>query len=91
MKDDERTRANGIPTLVENELLKQIQEVYDDITTTAQAKKTERAMFTEQFIRKYAKQLELPENKVRSIVELMIARTKWIKEIEELDEEMEER
>ena len=90
MKDDERTRANGILTLVENELLKQIREVYDDVTTTAQAKKTEREIYTEQFIRECAKKLELPEDKVRSIVELMIAKTRWIKEIEELDEEIED-
>ena len=89
MKDDERTRANGILTLVENELLKQIQEIYDDVTTTSQAKKTEREKYTEQFVRKYAKELELPIDKVKSIVDLMIAKTRWIKEIEELDEEIE--
>ena len=87
MKDDERVRANGITILVENELLKQIQNVYDDATTTLQFKKAERKKYVEQFVSKYAKKLELPEDKVKSIVDFMIAKTRWIKEIEELDEE----
>ena len=88
--NNERNRAEGIPTLVENELLKQIQDVYEDVTTTAKTKKAEREKYTKQFVEKYARQLSLPEDKVRSIVDIVISRAKWIREIEELDEEVED-
>jgi len=90
MNDDARTRAQGIPTLVENELLVQIKVLYEDVTTNSKTKKTERERLTKQFVKECSKMLSLPEDKVRSIVDIVIANTKWIKEIEEIDEEIED-
>lgn len=90
MKENERIRAEEIPVLVEDQLLKQIKDLYEDVITTTKTKREGREKITRQFVVKCAKELSLPEDKVRSIVDLVIERTKWIKEIEELDEEVED-
>lgn len=85
-----RIRAEAIPLLVENELLEQIRTVYEDINTTSNKKRMEREKYTKKFVKKYAEQLALSEDEVRSIADIVISRIKWIKEIEELDEGIEE-
>ena len=91
MRDIKRIRAEAIPLLVENELLEQIRVVYEDINTTSNEKRIEREKYTGKFVEKYSEQLSVSKDEVRSIVDIVIARVRWIKEIEELDEEVEER
>ena len=84
---------NAIATLVEKELLNRVKSVYEDVTLTIALKKTERAQITKQFIEQLAKRLAVPEDKLKSIVENVMMRAKWIEEIEDIDEalELEER
>ena len=74
----------------ENELLGQIKDAYEDVTTTAIIKREEREKYTNLFVEKYAEKYGLPKERVRCIVDIVIARTPWIKEIEDLEEELEE-
>ena len=87
MEEKRRQIIEGLPALVEQQLLKQIQDIYEDITTTASEKRAEREKCTVLYVKKWAKDLLLPEEKIRTIVDIVINRTPWIKEIEELDEE----
>ena len=89
--DEKRKRIiEGLPALVEQQLIKQIQDIYEDVTTSASDKRAEREKYTVLYVKKWAKDLSLPEEKIRTIVDIVINRTRWIKEIEELDEEIEE-
>jgi len=81
---------NAIEVLVEKELIGQIREIYDDITTTGKMKKVEREQCTKKFVELYSKELLLAKDRIGSIVDRVIARAKWIEEIEELDDDFEE-
>ena len=73
--------------LVENTLLKQILEIYEDISTTSKIKREKRAKITEEFVEMLEKELNRPKGEIRQIVDNKIAKARWIEEIEELDEE----
>lgn len=90
MQGTEEDIDKAIALLAEKELLGQIRVIYEDITTTSKAKKTEREKYTNKFIEKYAKELELSEDRIRKVVDDVISKAKWIKEIEELDEDLED-
>ena len=81
---------NAITALVEGKLLLRIRDIYEDLTMTSQNKKEERKKYTENFIEMLAEELSMPESRIRRIVEDVILKAKWIKEIEELDEEIED-
>lgn len=91
MEDDKVNYISIISVLVENELLNQIQEIYFDDDKTLRIKKFEREECIKQFVKKYANKFYLSENIVRKIVDIVIKRTKWIKEIEDMSEEEIER
>ena len=74
----------------ENELLSQIKDAYEDVTTKASIKRDQREKYTNLFVEKYAEKYGLPKERVRCIVDIVVARTPWIKEIEDLEEELEE-
>ena len=76
-----------IMLLVENTLLKQILEIYEDISTTSKIKREKRAKITEEFVEMLEKELNRPKGEIRQIVDNKIAKARWIEEIEELDEE----
>ena len=48
----------------ENELLAQIKDAYEDVTTTASVKREEREKYTNLFVEKYAEQYGLPKERV---------------------------
>ena len=79
---------NAIASLVENELLGQIRAIYDDVTTTSKIKKSEREECTRRFIELYSKELLMAKDRIGSIVDRVIAKAKWIEEIEDLEEEI---
>ena len=75
--------------LTEKELLSEIKDAYEEVDTTSKVKKAEREKYTNLFVEKYAQMYSVPKERVRSIVDIVIARTRWIREIEELEEELE--
>ena len=81
---------NAIATLAEKKLLEQIRNIYEDVTIASKTKRKERAQITESFVGMCANELQLPEDRIRNIVDKVIGKAKWIEEIEELDEELEE-
>ena len=72
--------------LAESQLLEQIRNVYEDVETTAAFKRREREKLTKEFIETCMKTLSLSQDEIRSTVNEVIKRAKWIEEIEELDE-----
>ena len=72
--------------LAELQLLEQIRRVYEDVETTAAFKRREREKLTQEFIETCMKTLSLSQDEIRSAVDEVIKRAKWIEEIEELDE-----
>ena len=78
---------NVIASLVEKELLEQIREIYDDITTTGKIKKQQREECTKKFVELYSAELLMAKDRIGSIVDRVISKVKWINEIEELDED----
>lgn len=87
MEDNKEKYISIISLLVENELLNQIQNIYFDDNKTLKIKRIEREACIKQFVEKYANKFYLSENIVRQIVDIIIKRTRWIKEIEEMCEE----
>ena len=83
-------KENEILVLVENLLLKQIREIYEDVNTTSKEKKSEREKVTKQFVDRCSEELLLTKEDVIEAIDVVISRTKWIEEIEELDEELED-
>ena len=81
---------NAIATLVEEKLIKEIREIYEDITTTGKMKKIQREQCTRKFVELHSKELSFAKDSLGRIVDRVISKTKWIEEIEELDEEFEE-
>ena len=79
-----------IMILAENILLEQIREIYEDVSTTSGIKREKRENVTERFVEMQENKLGRPKEKIRQIVDKVIERTRWIKEIEELDEELDE-
>ena len=87
MQGTQQEIDNAIASLVEKELIEQIREIYDDITTTGKMKKLQREQCTKKFVEMYSKELLMAKDRIGSIVDRVIAKAKWIEEIEELDEE----
>ena len=83
-------KGNEILVLVENLLLKQIREIYEDVNTTSKEKRTEREKVTKQFVDRCSEELLLTKEEVIEAVDNVIEKAKWIKEIEELEEELED-
>ena len=81
---------NAIAALVEKKLLEQIRVIYEDITMTSETKRKERAQATNKFIEMCVEEVQISEDRIRNIVDNVIAKAKWIEEIEELDEDFEE-
>ena len=81
---------SAISALVENKLLEQIRVIYEDITTSSETKRKERAKATNKFVKICVEELLIPEDRIRNIINNVIEKAKWIEEIEELDEDFEE-
>lgn len=91
MQGSQEDINNAIASLAEKKLIEQIRIIYDDETTTSKLKRKERTQVTNKFIGMCVEELQLPEDRIRNIVDNIIAKAKWIEEIEELDEDLEER
>ena len=91
MQGTEQDIDNAIATLVEKELIRQIKDIYEDVTTTSKIKREKREKCTKSFVELYSKELLLAKDRIGNIVDMVVAQEKWIKEIEELDEEIEEK
>lgn len=76
-------KENEIAVIVENLLLKQIREIYEDVNTTSKEKRAERDKATKQFVDRCSKELLLSKEEVIGAVDNVIAKAKWIEEIEE--------
>ena len=81
---------NEILVLVENLLLNQIREIYEDVNTTSKEKKAEREKVTKEFVDRCLGELLLSKEDVLEAVDKVIAKAKWIEKIEELDEEFDD-
>ena len=91
MQGNQEDIDNAIAVLIEKKLIEQIRDIYDDVTTTGNMKKIQREQCTREFVELYSKELSCAKERLGNIVDKVIARTKWIEEIEELDEELEEK
>ena len=90
MQGNQQDIDNAIALLTEKRLIEQIRVIYEDITTTSKTKREERLQATNKFVEMCAVELQIPEDRIRTIVDHVVAKAKWIEEIEELDEELEE-
>ena len=90
VENNKEKRISEISVLVENLLLKQIRCIYEDVNTTSKEKKEEREKITKQFVDQYLDDTLLTKEEVIEMIDNVIAKAKWIKEIEELDEEFED-
>ena len=77
---------NAIAALVEEKLLVLIRDIYEDVGSTSKEKKEQRTKCTEKFISMCEQELSISADRIKKIVDNVIAQTKWIEEIEELDE-----
>ena len=89
MQGTQKEIDNAIAALTEKKLLEQIRLIYEDITTTSKTKREERARTTNKFVKMCKEELSIPEDRIRNIVDRILAKTKCIEEIEELDEDLE--
>lgn len=80
---------SAISILAEKKLIEQIRVIYEDITATSEVKRQERAEVTNRFVKMCKEELSIPEDRIRNIVDRILAKAKWIEEIEELDEDLE--
>ena len=90
MQGNKEEIDNAIATTAENKLLEQIRVIYEDITTTSKIKREKRVQVTNKFVQMCVEELHFPEDRIRNVVDNVIAKAKWIEEIEELDEDFEE-